>query len=194
MLTRTRSGAGSGSVSSLHRCDLPDDEALGVAEPTQLKARLLGQPDRLSERFAVPPVWHNTLWIGDDRVRACERRIERHRLDPEVVEDDFDVDAAAASAGGGGAQRRKSRPTRRLGCRGWDSVSPEDELGEPMICTERRAHSAGELLLWIGACRRGDRRSRRRFVTTAAAGCDGGKYDTTELRDGSHAANPACSS
>src|SRR5713226_2180561 len=96
MLTRARSGAGSGSVSSLHRCDLPDDEALGVAEPPQLKARLLGQPDRLSERLAVSPVWHNTLWIGDDRVRACERRIERYRLDPEVVEDDFDLDAAAA--------------------------------------------------------------------------------------------------
>ena len=161
----------------------------------QLEARLLRQRHWLPEGLPVASVRSNTLWINDDRGRPREGGIECDRVDPEAVRNDLDVNTAAAPARRRCTERSKSRTACRASGRGRNCVSPEHELGKPMIRTQRVPHSRGKALLWIRA-HRGCGRSRRTrsLMAPAAAGCSKGDRCASDCRGRLHAANPRDSS
>jgi hypothetical protein len=161
----------------------------------QLEARLLRKRHGLPEGLPIASVRSNTLWINDDRGRTCEGGIESDRGDPEAVRNDLGVDTAAAPARRRGTERSKRRTACRTSRRSRNCVSPEHELGKPMIRTQRLPHGCGKALLWIGAHRgRGCSRRSRGLMAPATARCDERDREASDDRGRPHAANPRDSS
>ncbi len=161
----------------------------------QLEARLLRKRHCLPEGLAVASVRPNTLWISNDRGRPREGSIESDRLDPEAVRNDLDVNTATSPTSRRRTERRKSRPACRTSGRSRDRVSPEHQLGKPVIRAQRFPHGRGKTLLRIGAqggCACGCR--NRCLIASAATGCEDGDRKATDGRRRPHAANPRDSS
>jgi len=161
----------------------------------QLEPRLLRKRHGLSEGLAIASVRSNTLWINDDRGCTCEGGIESDRDDPEAVRNDLDVNTAAPPACRRGTERNKRRTACRTSRRCRNCVSPEHELGDLMIRTQRLLHGRDKALLWVGAHRgRGCSGRCRGLMAPAAARCDERDSEASDDRARPHAANPSDSS